>query len=162
MKRTATSRLSGLVLGGLLAAGSSIARADAPTTEQAADQAAQADEQQIDQAERLGGSGYKSGAVQRAETEATFHECVSTEMPVTVTSSEAQHYAQLADQYRQMGAVAYKTGLVQRAEADARRAQARAEAAAGQEPVVPAAAPETYPGACNTNDPWMQSPDCWK
>lgn len=162
MKRAATSRLSGLVLGGVLVAGASVARADAPTFDQGSDQAAQADEQQIEQAKQLGGSGYKSGAVQRAESAATYHACVSTEAPVTVTSAEAQHYAQLADQYRQLGAVAYKTGLVQRAEADARRAQARAEQAAAQPGVSPAASPETYPGACDTNDPWMQSPDCWK
>jgi hypothetical protein len=166
MKRTATSRLSGLVLGGLLVTGSTIARADADTPMSAEEsvQGAQAAEQQVEQAKNLGGSGYKSGAVQRAESEAAHYECLSAEAqaPAPVTSTEAEHYAQLAEQYRQMGAVGYKTGLVQRAEADAQRAQARAEAAAVQQPVVPAPAPESYPGACNTNDPWMQSPDCWK
>jgi hypothetical protein len=156
MKRTAMSRLSGLVLGGLLAAGPTIARADAPTSESEADQ-------QVDQAKDLGGAGYKSGAVQRAESEAAGWSCPSAaaQPPAAVTAPEAQHYAQLAEQYRGMGASGYKTGLVQRAEADARRAQARADQAAAQ-PVVPAAAPGTYPGACNTDDPWMQSPDCWK
>jgi hypothetical protein len=166
MNGTATSRLAGLVLGGLLAAGPSIARADtdAPPSAPETDQAAQAAEQQIDQAKQEGGSGYKSGAVQRAESEATFEECQSgaAQAPAPVTSPEAQHYAKLAEQYRQMGAVGYKTGLVQRAEADARRAQARAEAAAAQPGAIPAASPETYPGACNADDPWMQSPDCWK
>jgi hypothetical protein len=165
MKRTATSRLSGLVLGGLLVAGPTIARADVdtPTSAEESAQGAQAAEQQVEQAKELGGSGYKSGAVQRAETKVVDAECLSAEAqaPAPVTSPEAEHYSKLAEQYRQMGAVGYKTGLVQRAEADAQRAQARAEAAAEQ-PIVPAAAPETYPGACNTNDPWMQSPDCWK
>jgi hypothetical protein len=156
MKRTATSSLSGLVLGGLLVAGPSIARADAE-----ADQAPAA-EQQVEQAKQMGGAGYKSGAVQRAESEAARDACPSAETQAPVTSPEAQHYEQLAEHYRQMGGVGYKTGLVQRAEADARRAQARAEEAAAQQPVVPATAPETYPGACDTDDPWMQSPDCWK
>ncbi|HEY4394999.1 MAG TPA: hypothetical protein VGP64_13100 [Polyangia bacterium] len=157
MKRTATSRLWGWVLGGFLLGSPSIARADAPLSAQSADQAAQTAEQQVEQAKELGGSGYKSGAVQRAESEATHYGCLSTEAPARVSSPEAQHYAELADQYRQMGASGYKTGLVQRAEADARRAQARAAEDAAQP-----AAPQTYPRACSTNDPWMQSPDCWK
>jgi hypothetical protein len=157
MKRTATSRLSGLVLGGLLVAGPSIARADAPTSPEQA-------EQQVQQSKEEGGVGYKTGAVQRAESEASGWECPSAvaQAPSTMTAPEAQHYAQLADQYRLLGGVAYKTGIVQRAEADARRAQARADEAAAQGPATPATSPETYPGACNTDDPWMQSPDCWK
>jgi hypothetical protein len=156
MKRTATSRLSGLVLGGLLVAGPSIARADAPESTEQADQ-------QVEQAKQMGGSGYKSGAVERAESEAAAYECPSAVQAAPVTAPEAQHYAQLADQYRLLGGVAYKTGLVQRAEADARRAQARADQEAAQPTTAPASSPgETYPGACNPNDPWMQSADCWK
>jgi len=156
MKRTATSRLSGLVLGGLLVAGASVARADdAPTSAQQADQ-------QVEQAKEMGGTGYKGGAVQRAESEATAYECPSAVQSAAFTAPDAQHYAQLADQYRLLGGVAYKTGLVQRAEADARRAQTRADEAA-QSTATPGTSPSaTYPGACNTNDPWMQSPDCWK
>lgn len=111
MKRSAMSRLSGLVLGGLLAAGPTIARADAETQ---------------------------------------------------FTAPEAQHYAKLAEQYKGMGASGYKTGLVQRAEADAQRAQERADKSAAEHTTTPAASPETYPGACDANDPWMQQPDCWK
>jgi hypothetical protein len=156
MKRTAMSRLPGLVLGGLLVAGPSIARADAPTSTEEA-------ERHVDQAKQMGGTGYKSGAVQSAQSEAAGWECPSAVQASPVTAPEAQHYAQLADQYRLLGGVAYKTGLVQRAEADARRAQARADEAAAQPTATPAATPgETYPGACNTDDPWMQSPDCWK
>jgi hypothetical protein len=157
MKRAAMSRLSGLVLGGLLAASPTIACAEAPESEQAA-------EQQVDQAKNLGGEGYKSGAVQRAESDVTYAECTSAEAqaPAAVSSPEAQHYAELADQYRGMGASGYKTGLVQRAEANAQRAQARAEAAAAQPAATPATSPETFPPACNSDDPLMQPPDCWK
>jgi hypothetical protein len=156
-----------LVLGGLLLMGPAIARADAdaPMSAQEADQRAAAAQQEADQARLQGGVGYKTGAVQRAEADATRYSCMAAEMqaPTPVTSPEAQHYADLADQYRLQGGVHYKTGLVQRAEADSRRAQARADEAATQPSTSPPpAGRQEYPGACNTDDPWMQPLDCWK
>lgn len=166
MRRTATNRLSGLVLGGLLVAGPAVARADAdaPMSAQEADQMAQAAEQQAADAKLQGGVGYKTGAVQRAEADATRYSSMASETPAPVPASslESQHYAQLADQYKQMGAVGYKTGLVQRAEADQRRAVARVEQEAAEPTKATAAGRQTYPSACNTDDPWMESADCWK
>ncbi len=166
MRRTARNRLSGLVLGGLLVAGPAVARADAdaPMSAQEADQAAQAAEQEAAQAKLQGGVGYKTGAVQRAEADATRYSSAATEMqsPAPVASPEAQHYAELAEQYKLMGGVGYKTGLVQRAEADERRAQARADQATAQPTTSPPAGRQTYPGACNSDNPWMEPSDCWK
>jgi hypothetical protein len=165
MKTTATSKLCGLVLGGLLVAAPTLARADAdaPMSAQQADKAAEAAEQQAAQAKELGGVGYKTGEVQRDEAAAARYSSTGTEAqaPAPVTSPEAQHYAELAEQYKQLGGVGYKTGLVQRAEADGRRAQERADQAAAQ-PVTAPAGRQTYPGACNADDPWMQPLDCWK
>jgi hypothetical protein len=167
MKRTATSRLSGLVLGGLLVAGTSLARADtdAPMPAQEAEQMAQAAQQQADQAKQQGGVGYKTGTVQRAEADATRYSSMAAEAqsPAQVTSPEAQHYAKLAEQYKEMGGVGYKTGLVQRAEADQRRAEERAAETTFQPAAAPTSSPQrTYPDACNSDDPWMQPLDCWK
>jgi hypothetical protein len=166
MTRTATGRLGGLVLGGLLAVGPTMARADAdaPMSAAEADQMAQAAEQQAAQAKELGGVGYKTGAVQRAEADATHYSCMAADMeaPAPVTSPEAQHYAQLADQYRLMGGVGYKTGLIQRAEADQRRAEERAAQEAAPPAAAPPASRQTDPGACNVDDPWMEPLDCWK
>ncbi|HEY6478145.1 MAG TPA: hypothetical protein VI456_16320 [Polyangia bacterium] len=167
MNRTAASRLSGLVLGGLLVVGPTVARADAdaPMSAQEADQMAQAAEQQAEQAKQMGGVGYKTGAVQRAEADATRYSSLAadTGTPAQVISPEAQHYAKLADQYKLMGGVGYKTGLVQRAEADQHRAEARAAETTTQPTAVPASSPQkTYPDACNSDDPWMQPLECWK
>ncbi len=166
MRRTATNRLSGLVLGGLLVAAPAVARADAdaPMSAQEADQMAQAAEQEAAQAKLQGGVGYKTGAVQHAEADATRYSSMASDAqaPAPVTSPEAQHYAELAAQYKLMGGVGYKTGLVQRAEADQRRAQAHAEQAAAQPTTAPPAGRQTYPGACNADDPWMEPSDCWK
>jgi hypothetical protein len=166
MRRTATNRLSGLVLGGLLVAAPAVARADAdaPMSAQEADQAAQAAEQQAAQAKELGGVGYKTGAVQRAEADATRYSSMASETPAPVPASslESEHYAQLVEQYKQMGAVGYKTGLVQRAEADQRRAVERVEQEAARATTAPPASRQTYPGACNADDPWMEPADCWK
>ena len=74
----------------------------------------------------VGGVGYKTGLVQRAEADAAKYDVLGEQLRAPVAaeqprSPEAKHYAQLADQYRTMGGAGYKTGLVQWAEAQQHR-----------------------------------------
>jgi hypothetical protein len=83
----------------------------------------------------LGGVGYKSGLVQRAEASAAEHAMLAAELrgPASTEaprSPEAERYAKLAEQYRRFGGVAYKAGLVQWAEAQQRKHEPAAMAAA--------------------------------
>ena len=106
--------------------------ADEPATADEAAARAQAAQEQADQYRQFGAVAYKTGLVQRAEADVNRYcdkaEELATSPPVTVTTPDAEHYAQLADDYKQMGGVGYKTGLVQRAEADERHAEEAATA----------------------------------
>jgi hypothetical protein len=87
----------------------------------------------------LGGVGYKTGQVQRAEADAARYDALAARLaapPIIVlpSSPEAEHYAKLAARYRAMGGAAYKTGQVQWAEAQQRKHEGAAAGAAVNEP----------------------------
>jgi hypothetical protein len=122
MKTRSILRLSALGLGGLLVAlPATPARAAAPAT--AAEAQAKADHywQQADRYRSLGGVGYASGIVQRAEDDAARYDALAAALApsrtITIRSSEGERYGELAARYRALGGVGYKTGLVQWAEA---------------------------------------------
>ena len=98
-----------------------------PTTAGEAEAAAQHSRDLAAQYRQLGGVGYKTGLVQRANADAARFSALAEQLRAPVLegprSSEGARYAQLAEQYRQMGGVGYKTGLVQWAEAQQRRAE---------------------------------------
>jgi hypothetical protein len=126
-KTKSISRLSVLALGALLGGlPATAALAAEPTTVPEAQAMAQHSREQADHYRALGGVGYKSGVVQRAEADTVKYSALAerlaepTETPF-VQSPEAEHYAQLAQQYRAMGGAAYKWGLVQGAEAQQRK-----------------------------------------
>ena len=115
-------RLSVLGLGALLVGLPAAARAAEPTTAQEATSMAQRHQDQAAHFRALGGVGYKTGLVQRAEADAAKYSALAEQLsaPAVATpvrSPEAERYAELAAQYRAMGGTAYKTGLVQWAEA---------------------------------------------
>ena len=118
------SILSRVVLGALLVGVPTVAFAGEPevTTAASAEAMAQHYREQSDHYRSLGGVGWKTGLVQRADADAAKYTALAEQLrtPVAVTpvrSPEAEHYAQLAAQYRAMGGAAYKSGLVQWAEA---------------------------------------------
>jgi hypothetical protein len=128
-KSKSISRLSILALGALLVGLPVAARASEPTTAQEATAKAQHYQEQAAHYRALGGVGYKTGLVQRAEADATKYSALADQLaaPAVATpvrSPEAEHYAELAAQYRAMGGSAYKAGLVQWAEAQQRRYEA--------------------------------------
>ena len=115
-------RFAGLALGALLVGLPAAARAAGPKTPQDATTMAQHYQDQAANYRALGGVGYKTGLVQRAEADAAKYSALADQLaaPAVATpvrSPEAQRYAELAAQYRAMGGIAYKTGLVQWAEA---------------------------------------------
>ena len=120
------SVLARLVLGAVLVGlPTATAIAGPPTTADSAEAMAQQYREQAAHYWSLGGVGYKTGLVQRAEADAAKYAAVaerlrSAAVAMPARSSEAEHYAQLAEQYRKMGGVGYKSGMVQRAEAQAR------------------------------------------
>jgi len=124
------SRLTVLVLGALLIGlPATTALAAEPATAAEAQAMAQHAREQADHYRALGGVGYKTGSVQRAEADAAKYSVLADQLaaPTAATpvrSSEAEHYAQIARQYRAMGGVAYKSGLVQWAEAQERKYEA--------------------------------------
>ena len=129
------SRLSVLVLGALLIGlPATRALASEPATAAEAQAMAEHAREQADHYRALGGVGYKTGSVQRAEADAAKYSVLADQLaaPTGVTpvrSAEAEHYAQLDQQYRAMGGVAYKSGLVQWAEAQERKSEAGTVAA---------------------------------
>ena len=139
-KTQSISRYLVLALGALLIGlPATRALAAEPTTASEAQAMAQQYQAQADHYRALGGVGYKTGMVQRAEADAAKYSALAEQLsaPVAVTpvrSPEAEHYAELAAQYRAIGGPAYKWGMVQWAEAQ----QAKYEAAAAP------AAPVTY------------------
>jgi hypothetical protein len=116
------SRFSVLVLGALLMGLPATAALGAePATAPEAQAMAQHAREQADHYRALGGVGYKTGSVQRAEADAAKYSALADQLATPtvaapVRSPEAKHYAKLAQQYRAMGGVAYKSGLVQWAE----------------------------------------------
>ena len=135
-KNKSIVRLAVIALGALLVGLPVAARAAEPTTSSEADAMAQQYRDQAARFRALGGVGYKSGLVQRAEADAARYAALAERLcaPVaaeTPRSSEAdamaQQYRDQAARFRAMGGVGYKSGLVQRAEADAARYAALAE-----------------------------------
>jgi hypothetical protein len=156
------SVVSRVVLGALLVgAPTSAAFAGEPevTTAESAAAMAQHYREQADHYRSLGGVGWKTGLVQRADADAAKYAALAEQLRAPATaaparSAEAQHYADLAAQYRAMGGTAYKAGLVQWAEAQQRRAEAPASTAPASSEPSPATCGGTKPAvaftlACN-------------
>ena len=143
-------RLSVLALGALLVGlPATAALAAEPTTAPEAQAMAQHYREQADRYRALGGVGYKTGLVQRAEADAAKYSALAEQLsaPTVATpvrSPEAQHYAELAAQYRAMGGSAYKAGLVQWAEAQQQK----------YEPAPATAAPATQ--ASSRSSPFIK------
>jgi len=143
-RKKSISRLSVLALGAsFVGLPATAALAAEPTTAPEAQAMAQQYREQADHYRALGGVGYKTGLVQRAEADAATYSALAEQLagpPVatTVRSPDAERYAELAARYRAMGGIAYKAGLVQWAEAQ----QQKYEVA----PVT--AAPEQSKPAC--------------
>ena len=142
-KNKSKVRLSVIALGAVLIGLPVAARAAEPTTSSEADAMAQQYRDQAARFRAMGGVGYKTGQVQRAEADAAKYAALAEQLraPVAVQaprSPEAERYAQLAEQYRRMGGAGYKSGLVQRAEAQKRKYEAASGAApaAAQQPAV--------------------------
>ena len=138
-KNKSIVRLSVLALGALLVGLPAAARAAEPTTAQEATAIAQHYQDQATHYRALGGVGYKTGLVQRAEADAAKYSALADQLaaPAVATpvrSPEAEHYAELAAQYRAMGGSAYKAGLVQWAEAQQRKYEAPPVTAAPSAP----------------------------
>jgi hypothetical protein len=116
-----------------------------PATAGEAEAAAQHSRELAVHYRQLGGVGYKTGLVQRADADATRFSALAEQLRApgiaTERSPEAERYAQLADQYRKLGGVAYKTGMVQWAEAQQRRYELRPVTAPAAQPAERAPAP---------------------
>jgi hypothetical protein len=129
-KTKSISRYLVVALGALLVGlPATRALAAEPTTVSEAQAVAQQYREQADHYRALGGVGYKSGLVQRADADAAKYSALAERLsaPPAATlprSPEAEHYAQLAQQYRAMGGSAYKSGMVQWAEARQRKYEA--------------------------------------
>ena len=142
-----------LAAGALLIGSPGRAAAAEPTTAAEAQTKAQESAARAEEYKAMGGSGYKTGLVQREEADAARYQAqadqlaaqeanvsavvvtspdgettavgvVVTPPAAPVTSPEAEQAAAQAAHYRAMGGTGYKTGLVQSAEADQRRAEA--------------------------------------
>ena len=114
----------------------------AVTTAESADAMAQHYREQAAHYRSLGGVGWKSGLVQRADADAAKYAALAEQLrtPVAaapVRSPEAQHYDDLAAQYRAMGGAAYKSGLVQWAEAQQATHEAPAAKSTTSQPTPP-------------------------
>lgn len=125
------SMFARVVLGALLLglpARAAFAGEPEPTTAESANAMAQHFRDQAEHYRSLGGVGYKTGLVQRAEADAAKYAALAEKLgkpepavATAVRSPEAERYAQLAARYRAMGGVAYKMGFVQQAEAEQRK-----------------------------------------
>ena len=152
-QKKSISIVSRVVLGALLLglpATAAFAGEPEPTTAASADAIAQHYRDQAEQYRALGGVGYKTGLVQRADADAAKYAALAEKLsaPIVATpvrSPEAEHYAELAAQYRAMGGVAYKAGLVQWAEAQQERYESPAPSAALATPQPAAWCPATKP-----------------
>lgn len=133
--RTRTASL--LIVGALLVGSSSLVFAEeAPPTEAASAEAmAQHYAREAERYRALGGVGYKTGMVQRAEQESARYATLAAELrnPTPPRSPEAQYWAAVVEQYRRMGGVAYKSGLLQRAQAELDRYEPRRPSSPGEQ-----------------------------
>jgi len=126
-------RLLALAAGVLLAGRPArAALASEPATAADAAACAQKARDQAEAYRAMGGTGYKTGLVQRAEADAVRYDAMAAPVAVVPASPQADHYAKLGAQYRAMGGTAYKTGLVQSAEAQQRRYEPATATAATQ------------------------------
>ena len=147
------SVLSRIVLGALLVGvptSAAFAGESQVTTAESADAMAQHYRDQAAYYRSLGGVGWKSALVQRADADTAKYAALAEQLrapaaAAPVRSPEAQHYADLAARYRAMGGAGYKSGLVQWAEAQ----QAKHEAATTSAPTTS----QPSPVACNTTKP---------
>ena len=106
-KKRLFSMISSLLLGAVPLGARAFAQsaaADDPTSAAAADATAQQYRDEADWLKSLGGVGYKTGLVQRAEANAAKYDADAAalrapEAPPPMTP-EAEHYAKLADQYK--------------------------------------------------------------
>ena len=119
-------RLSVVALGAVLVGLPMAARAAEPTSSSEADAMAQQFREQAAHYRAMGGVGYKTGLVQRADADAANYAALAEQLRAPAAlqaarSPESERFAQLAEQYRRMGGTGYKTGLVQWAEAQARK-----------------------------------------
>lgn len=134
-----------LVASALLIGSSSPAFAEdsPPVNAAAADALAQRYARQAERYRALGGVGYKTGMVQRAEQESARYAALAVELrnptpPPPPRSPQAQYWAAQVERYQRMGGVAYKTGLLQRAQAELEKYEPR-------RPSVPASQPLAEP-----------------
>jgi hypothetical protein len=140
-QRRFLSLVSSLVLGALPLGARALAAAtsaDDPTSAAAADETAAQYRAQAEQYKAMGGTGYKTGLVQRAEADAAKYQAQADAMrspePAPPLSPAAQQDADLVAQYKGMGASGYKTGLVQRAQAEERAQIEKDQLAPAQPP----------------------------
>jgi len=140
-----------------------------PTTVAQAQALAQQSHVRAEKAEALGGVGYKSGEVQRAETDEARYTAMAEEIaeplaPPSPPTPVADHYAAVAHHYRAMGGgPAYKWRRVEHAEMQEQR-WARAESAgSAYAPPARAEAPQpaaTYPACENVSKPVVRTLAC--
>ena len=147
-KTKSVSRYLVVALGAaLLGLPATRALAAEPTSPAEAQAMAQHAREQADYYRALGGVGYKTGLVQRAEADAAKYSALAERLsapPAAAVprSPEGEHYAELARKYRAMGGTAYKSGMVQWAEAQQRKYEA---AAAPTAPATYTPAPTCMP-----------------
>ena len=145
-------------------------RASTPTTAVQAQALAQRSHVRAQKAEALGGVGYKSGDVQRAETDEARYtakaEALSPLMALPPPPTPmADHYARVAQHYRAMaGGPAYKWRRVQQAEMEQRH-WARIETQADNAFLQPGSfqeppPPVTYPACDTVSKPDMSAFTC--
>jgi hypothetical protein len=157
-KNKSISHLTVLALGALLVGlPATAALAAEPTNASDAQAMARHYRDQADQYRAMGGVGYKTGLVQRADADAAKYSALAEQLAVPAVatparSPDAEHYAELAARYRAMGGAAYKTGLVQWAEAQQQKYEA---------PTV-TAAPTTQPAysTCAATKPAVRMLAC--
>ena len=137
-----------LAAGALLIGSPASASATEPATAAEAQQMAQESQARADQYRAMGGTGYKTGLVQREEADAARYSALADQMAATADETPAtpdqERDAALTDHYRSMGGTGYKTGLVQSAEAQERRDDAAVQ------PTEPATLPNPL---CLTSKP---------
>jgi hypothetical protein len=84
------SWLSAALLGGVLTGAPVVARAAEPTTAEQARELAQHYREQAEHYKQLGGVGYKTGLVQRAEADAAKYSSMAETLPSTPAAEPGQ------------------------------------------------------------------------
>jgi hypothetical protein len=157
-KSRSVRRLSMVALGALAVLPASRALAFEPASATEAQQMADQYRYDADHYRALGGVGYKTGMVQRAEADEARYNAMAEEMSAPVAeppapTPKAMRYGLLADRYRAMGGFAFKTGLVQGAEAEERKSEAPPTS-------TEATAAEPTPAQCLAMKPAVRPPSC--